>query len=156
MLEFIMNHYKDVLAWIAVLIGIATVIATITPSGKDDTIIQKIGNMADHFGINLANMRPKMPKALDGIPTDKILDLVEKYQDLNDVGQIKAELIKEMQTVADVKDDINGDGREELINNTAQKTAALVVSVLNKQYNDAVAEEQKMLQEEEAAKGEGA
>lgn len=41
-MEWITNHYTDILAWIGGIISCATIIVKLTPTQKDDTILAAI------------------------------------------------------------------------------------------------------------------
>ena len=86
-MEFLLENYGSIIGWVLMGFVVASFIATFTPSGKDDSILAKIGNFADNLGLNLANWRPKMPKQLDGIPINEIITAMEKHvKDKNDSG----------------------------------------------------------------------
>jgi len=51
---------QNILKWLAALIVVATAIAAVTPSGKDDTILQKIGDFADKVGIDIKGLASKV------------------------------------------------------------------------------------------------
>jgi hypothetical protein len=56
MMDFInwcKDNYEGILAAVGAFYAFATVVATLTPTGKDDTILEKIGAIADRFGIQL-------------------------------------------------------------------------------------------------------
>ena len=53
MIEWIQAHWKDILAILGALWGVATTIAMMTPTDKDDTWLEKIGKWADKIGIKL-------------------------------------------------------------------------------------------------------
>jgi hypothetical protein len=49
-IEYITSNWETVLVSVW---GILTAIATVTPTGKDNTWLEKVGAFADRFGIQL-------------------------------------------------------------------------------------------------------
>lgn len=49
MLDWIFNHWADLLAIYGGIVAIATVIVKLTPSTKDNEILDKIIKILDHF-----------------------------------------------------------------------------------------------------------
>ncbi len=49
MLDWILNHWTDLLAIYGGVVAIATIIVKLTPSTKDDSILEKIIKILDHF-----------------------------------------------------------------------------------------------------------
>lgn len=49
MLDWILTHWSDLLAIYGGVVAIATVIVKLTPSPKDDSILEKIIKILDHF-----------------------------------------------------------------------------------------------------------
>lgn len=41
-MEWITNHYTDILAWIGGVVSCATIIVKLTPTPKDDAILEKV------------------------------------------------------------------------------------------------------------------
>ena len=41
-MEWITNHYTDILAWIGGVVSCATIIVKLTPTPKDDAILAKV------------------------------------------------------------------------------------------------------------------
>lgn len=41
-MEWITNHYTDILAWIGAVVSCATIIVKLTPTPKDDAILAKV------------------------------------------------------------------------------------------------------------------
>lgn len=60
-ISFISAHWKDILAVIAQIIGVSAMIAALTPSSKDDTVIASIQNgfkkVIDILGFNFGNAK---------------------------------------------------------------------------------------------------
>lgn len=52
-MNWITQHYDEVLQALGAVYVAATLIAALTPSDKDDTILRKIGTWADRLGIKL-------------------------------------------------------------------------------------------------------
>ena len=51
MIEFITNHYDEVLQIIGLIVSIASIIVKFTPSTKDDTILNKVIMILSKFSI---------------------------------------------------------------------------------------------------------
>jgi len=47
------DNANNILAIVGAVYALATAIALLTPTGKDDTWIQKIGGWADRIGLNI-------------------------------------------------------------------------------------------------------
>ena len=52
-MNWITENWDNLLQAVGAFYAFVTVVATITPSDKDDTILDKIGALADRFGLNL-------------------------------------------------------------------------------------------------------
>lgn len=50
-ITFIQNHYDELLAIIGGIISIATIIVKLTPTTKDDTVLDKIISILSKFSI---------------------------------------------------------------------------------------------------------
>ena len=50
-INFFQNHYSDILAIIGGVVSIATIIVKITPSSKDDEVLNKIINILAKLSI---------------------------------------------------------------------------------------------------------
>ena len=50
-INFFQNHYSDILAIIGGVVSIATIIVKITPTTKDDDILDKVINVLAKFSI---------------------------------------------------------------------------------------------------------
>ncbi len=50
-MDFIVNHYQDILAIIGAVVSLATLIVGITPTTKDDEILGKIVRFLDMFSV---------------------------------------------------------------------------------------------------------
>lgn len=50
-IDFITNHYNDILAIIGGVVSVATIITKLTPSTRDDEILTKIVNIIAKFSI---------------------------------------------------------------------------------------------------------
>jgi len=53
MIEWIQNNYQDLLAILGAIYGVATMVAAVTPSDKDDAFLEKLGAWADKIGFKL-------------------------------------------------------------------------------------------------------
>lgn len=49
MLDWILNHWADLLAIYGAIVALSTAIVKLTPSVKDDEILAKIIKILDHF-----------------------------------------------------------------------------------------------------------
>jgi hypothetical protein len=58
-MNWIINHWNDVLAVIGAAVALATVIVKLTPSQKDDTVLAKVVGVLNW----LSTVNPKPPKA---------------------------------------------------------------------------------------------
>lgn len=52
-MQFIQEHWKDILGAVGAFYAFATIVAALTPTDKDDSILAKIGALADRFGLKL-------------------------------------------------------------------------------------------------------
>ena len=52
-MQFIMDNYTEILAALGAFYALATAVATITPTDKDNTLLDKIGKFADRVGLKL-------------------------------------------------------------------------------------------------------
>jgi len=50
-MEFITQHYQDILAIIGAVVSLATLIVGLTPTTKDDEILGKIVRVLDYFSV---------------------------------------------------------------------------------------------------------
>ena len=51
MIEFITNHYDEVLQIIGLIVSLASIIVKLTPSTKDDTVLNKVIMILSKFSI---------------------------------------------------------------------------------------------------------
>ena len=60
-LDYMVNHYNDILAIIGGIVSVATIITKLTPSTKDDEILTKIANIISKFSVvNTKNDQEKI------------------------------------------------------------------------------------------------
>ena len=60
-LDYMVNHYNDILAIIGGIVSVATIITKLTPSTKDDEILTKIVNIISKFSVvNTKNDQEKI------------------------------------------------------------------------------------------------
>lgn len=52
-IQWITENFETVLAILGAVYALATLIASLTPTGKDDTVLEKIGAFADRIGLQL-------------------------------------------------------------------------------------------------------
>jgi len=50
-INWIKEHYQDVLAIIGGIVSVASIVVKLTPSQKDDAVLAKIIALLDHFSI---------------------------------------------------------------------------------------------------------
>ena len=50
-MDWIVEHYKDILAWVGGIVSAASIIVKLTPTTKDDGIVDFIIKILDHFSI---------------------------------------------------------------------------------------------------------
>lgn len=53
MVEWITNNMESVLSILGAIYVLATAVAAVTPSDKDDTVLDKIGAFADRVGFKI-------------------------------------------------------------------------------------------------------
>jgi hypothetical protein len=51
MIDWIIEHYKDVCVWVTTIVACASAIVKLTPTAKDDTILEKIIEILSLFSI---------------------------------------------------------------------------------------------------------
>ena len=52
-MNWITENYVTLLAILGSLYGVASLVASLTPSDKDDSFLEKVGKWADRIGLNL-------------------------------------------------------------------------------------------------------
>ena len=57
MIRFIINNFNDILAAITSIIAGASALSAITPSKKDDSVLNKIKSCLDLFALNIGNAK---------------------------------------------------------------------------------------------------
>lgn len=63
MLDFITTHGDTILAWIGGIVACASIIVKLTPTTKDDSVLEKIINVLDHFSVfNTKKNQQKLDK----------------------------------------------------------------------------------------------
>lgn len=63
MLEYITTHGETILAWIGAIVSCASIIVKLTPTTKDDTILEKVINFLDYFSVvNTKKNQAKLDK----------------------------------------------------------------------------------------------
>ena len=63
MSEWITANWDNVLAWIGAIVSCASIIVKLTPTTKDDTILNKIVNVLEKFSVfNTAENQKKINK----------------------------------------------------------------------------------------------
>ena len=58
MIQFIINNFNDILGAITSIIAGASVLSALTPTQKDDTILNKVKGCLDLFALNIGNAKP--------------------------------------------------------------------------------------------------
>lgn len=63
MLEFITTNSQTILAWIGGIVSCASIIVKLTPTTKDDSVLEKVINVLDYFSIfNTKKNQEKLDK----------------------------------------------------------------------------------------------
>lgn len=63
MFEFITTHAETILAWIGGIVSCASIIVKLTPTTKDDSVLEKIVNFLDYFSVfNTKKNQEKLDK----------------------------------------------------------------------------------------------
>ena len=59
MIEYLTQHWDEILLVITSLIALASAIAAITPTPKDDAVLKAIRAVVDKLALNVKNAEPK-------------------------------------------------------------------------------------------------
>ena len=63
MLDYIMNNTETILAWVGAIVSCASIIVKLTPTTKDDSVLEKIVNFLDYFSVvNTKKNQEKLDK----------------------------------------------------------------------------------------------
>lgn len=63
MLEYITTNGETILAWIGGIVSCASIIVKLTPTTKDDTVLEKVINFLDYFSVfNTKKNQQKLDK----------------------------------------------------------------------------------------------
>lgn len=63
MLDYITNNTETILAWIGGIVSCASIIVKLTPTTKDDSVLEKIINFLDYFSVfNTKKNQEKLDK----------------------------------------------------------------------------------------------
>lgn len=63
MLETIMTNAETILAWIGGIVSCASIIVKLTPTTKDDSVLEKVVNFLDYFSVfNTKKNQQKLDK----------------------------------------------------------------------------------------------
>lgn len=63
MLEAILLNAETVLAWVGGIVSCASIIVKLTPTTKDDTVLEKVINFLDYFSVvNTKKNQEKLDK----------------------------------------------------------------------------------------------
>lgn len=63
MLEYITNNAETILAWIGGIVSCASIIVKLTPTTKDDSVMEKVINFLDYFSVvNTKKNQEKLDK----------------------------------------------------------------------------------------------
>jgi len=52
-MTWLTENYTQILTILGSIYGLATLVAALTPSDKDNTFLEKVGKWADRIGLNL-------------------------------------------------------------------------------------------------------
>lgn len=58
-ITYITNHWVEIGAAIGLIMGGARIIVKLTPTPKDDTILEKIIGLLRHVGLNVTDKKPE-------------------------------------------------------------------------------------------------
>lgn len=58
MINFIITHFNDILIAITSIISGASVLTALTPTQKDDKVVQKVKNVLNVLALNIGNAKP--------------------------------------------------------------------------------------------------
>lgn len=58
-ITYIANHWVEIGAAIGLIMGGARIIVKLTPTPKDDTILEKIIGLLRHVGLNVTDKKPE-------------------------------------------------------------------------------------------------
>lgn len=63
MLDIIVNNVETILAWVGGLVSCASIIVKLTPTTKDDSVLEKVVNVLDYFSVvNTKKNQEKLDK----------------------------------------------------------------------------------------------
>lgn len=63
MLEVIIANTETILAWVGGIVSCASIIVKLTPTTKDDTVLEKVINFLDYFSVvNTKKNQQKLDK----------------------------------------------------------------------------------------------
>lgn len=63
MIDYITNNAETILAWIGGIVSCASIIVKLTPTTKDDSVLEKIVNFLDYFSVvNTKKNQQKLDK----------------------------------------------------------------------------------------------
>lgn len=63
MLEVIIANTETILAWVGGIVSCASIIVKLTPTTKDDTVLEKVINFLDYFSVvNTKKNQEKLDK----------------------------------------------------------------------------------------------
>lgn len=63
MIDYITNNAETILAWIGGIVSCASIIVKLTPTTKDDSVLEKIVNFLDYFSVvNTKKNQEKLDK----------------------------------------------------------------------------------------------
>lgn len=63
MLEYITTNAETILAWVGGIVSCASIIVKLTPTTKDDSVLEKVINFLDYFSVvNTKKNQEKLDK----------------------------------------------------------------------------------------------
>ena len=63
MLEYITTNAETILTWIGAIVSCASIIVKLTPTTKDDSVLEKVINFLDYFSVvNTKKNQEKLDK----------------------------------------------------------------------------------------------
>lgn len=59
LISYIASHWVEIGAAIGLIMGAARIVVKLTPTPKDDTILEKVIDFLKHVGLNVADKKPE-------------------------------------------------------------------------------------------------
>ena len=59
LISYITSHWVEIGAAIGLIMGAARIVVKLTPTPKDDTILEKVIDFLKHVGLNVSDKKPE-------------------------------------------------------------------------------------------------